>query len=47
MAELIAKNVCADVLPLDIGGISLTEVIEEKVTVIAPYKGQHCDAIIA
>jgi len=41
VAELIAKNVCADVLPLDVGGISLTEVIEEKVTVIAPYKGQH------
>ena len=41
MADLIAKFVCADLLPLDIGGLSLTEVIGDHVTVIAPFKNQH------
>ena len=41
MAELIAKTACADLLPLELVGLTLTEVVEDNVTVIAPYKDQH------
>ena len=41
MAELIAKTACADLLPLEFVGLTLTEVVEDNVTVIAPYKDQH------
>ena len=41
MAELIAKTACADLLPLELVGLTLTEVVEDHVTVIAPYKDQH------
>ena len=36
VAELIAKTACADLLPLELVGLTLTEVVEDNVTVIAP-----------
>ena len=40
MASLIALTPCAGLLPLTIGGITITEVVPEALTSVAPFKGQ-------
>lgn len=40
MAELIAKTPCDGLLPLDIGGVTLTEVTPAVLTLIAPWREQ-------
>jgi len=38
--ELIAKTPCAGVLPIEIGTVSLTEVVPDHMTIVAPYAGK-------
>ena len=40
MVDLIARSPCADLLPREIGTLTLTEVDPGPVTSIAPFKGQ-------
>ena len=40
MASLIALTPCAGLLPMTIGGVTLTEVLPEVLTSVAPFKGQ-------
>lgn len=41
VANLIALTPCADLLPLQIGQVTLTEVTPEHLTSVAPYAGQQ------
>ena len=41
MVKLIALTPCSDLLPLSEGGISLTEVIVDRLTSVAPYAGRN------
>ena len=41
MADLIALSACKDLLPLTVGGVTLSEVIPDAMTSLAPFKGQH------
>lgn len=41
MANLIALTPCGDLLPLEIGGISVTEVVVVQLTSVAPFAGQE------
>lgn len=41
MAELIATSACAGLLPKTIGEVTLTEVVFDRVTSVAPLKGQE------
>ena len=40
MASLIALTPCAGLLPLTVGGITITEAVTEVLTSVAPFKGQ-------
>lgn len=40
MVKLIAKTPCAGLLPLEIGTVSLTEVVIERAVSVAPFAGQ-------
>lgn len=40
MADLIALTPCAGLLPLTIGGITMTEIAPDVLTSVAPHKGQ-------
>lgn len=40
MAKLIALSPCSDLLPLEVGGIVVTEVSVDRLTSVAPYNGQ-------
>ena len=40
MASLIALTPCAGLLPLSVGGITLTEVVPEALTSVTPFKGR-------
>jgi sarcosine oxidase subunit gamma len=40
VARLIAKTPCDGILPLAVGGLTLTEVLPEAITSVAPFKGQ-------
>ena len=41
MADLIATSACAGLLPKTIGDLTLTEVVFDSVTSVAPLKGQE------
>lgn len=41
MAELIAKTPCEGLLPLTVGGVSLTEESFGVMTVVAPFRGRE------
>lgn len=41
MVDLVAKTPCADLLPLSIGAVTVTEVDLGVLTSVAPYKGQE------
>ncbi len=41
MGDLIAKTPCDGLLPLAVGGVTLTEVVPEAITSIMPYDGQE------
>lgn len=41
MAELIAKSPCEGLLPLSIGGVTLSEAAPGVLTSVAPYAGQE------
>ncbi|WP_083097381.1 sarcosine oxidase subunit gamma [Pseudophaeobacter leonis] len=41
MAELLAKTACAGLLPLTVGGLSLSESAPAALTTLAPYRGQE------
>lgn len=41
MVKLIAKSPCDGVLPLEINGLILTEVVPGAITSVAPYAGQE------
>lgn len=43
MAELIAKSPCAGLLPLTVGGLTLSEETPAAMTSVAPYQGQMDD----
>lgn len=47
MAELIAKSPCDGLLPVEIGGVTLTEEDLGHLTALAPYRGQAKDAAAA
>ncbi len=40
MADLIARSPCMGLLPLEQGGVSVTELDPGPMTLVAPYKGQ-------
>jgi len=40
VVKLIAKTACAGLLPVTIGTVRLTEVVPDKIQLIAPFKGQ-------
>ena len=41
MVDLIAKSPCEGLLPLAIGGVTVTEVLPASITSIMPYDGQE------
>ena len=40
MVDLIAKTPCADLLPIKVGAVTLSEVMPEAITSIMPYEGK-------
>lgn len=40
MVELVALSACTGLLPLSVGGITLSEVVPDAMTSLAPFKGQ-------
>lgn len=44
MVDLIAKSPAQGLLPIDIGGMSLTEIVPEAITSVMPYDGQEAAA---
>lgn len=40
MASLIARTPCAGLLPLTVGGVTVTEILPAALTLVAPFKGQ-------
>ena len=47
MANLIALTPCADLLPVEIGGVTLTEVLVDKLISFAPFSGRQDDVAAA
>lgn len=41
MAELIAKSPCDGLLPVSVGGLTLSELEQGHLTTLAPFKGQE------
>ncbi|MFZ3581164.1 sarcosine oxidase subunit gamma [Loktanella sp. DJP18] len=41
MAELIARTPLAGLLPVTIGTVTMTEVVPDRLTLIAPFRGQQ------
>lgn len=41
MVDLIAKSACDGLLPKEIGGVSLTEIVFDAVTSVVPFRGQE------
>ena len=44
MVDLIAKSPAQGLLPLEIGGVGLTEIVPEAITSVMPYDGQEAAA---
>ena len=44
MVDLIAKSPAAGLLPLEIGGVTLSEIVPEAITSVMPYEGQEAAA---
>lgn len=40
MVKLIAKSPCDGLLPIEIGGLTLTEILPEAITGVTPFKGK-------
>lgn len=47
MADLIALTPCKGLLPLTIGTVTLTEVVPDRLTLIAPFRGQEVEGFPA
>ncbi len=41
MVKLIAQTACGDMLPREVGGLTLTEVVIDRMWSVAPLKGQQ------
>ena len=41
MADLIARTPLADLLPVTIGSVTMTEVVHDRLTLIAPFRGRE------
>ena len=41
MADLIARTPLADLLPLTVGTVTMTEVVHDRLTLIAPFRGRE------
>ncbi|WP_050930263.1 sarcosine oxidase subunit gamma [Aestuariivita boseongensis] len=41
MGDLIAKSACDGLLPLEIGGATLTEIVFDAITSVAPWRGHE------
>ena len=44
MVKLVSKSPVDGIVPLEINGLSLTEIVPEQVTSVAPYAGQESAA---
>ena len=40
MADLIARTPLADLLPVTIGAVTITEVVHDRLTLVAPFRGR-------
>lgn len=47
MADLIALTPCAGLLPLTIGTVTLKEVVPDRLTLIAPFRGEAVEGFPA
>ena len=41
MADLIARTPLAELLPVTIGSVTMTEVVHDRLTLIAPFRGRE------